>query len=356
MPFTHQTIFQVRHYECDAYGHLNNAVYLRFMQEAAFNASAALGYGEERYAQLGRLWLARMTDIEYLKPVRYGDRVIVTTWVEDVRRVRSIRAYDFHLESTGDLLARGWTDWVYIDVATGRPCTVPADIAAIYQPGSSHLQKSSRRRFIEPPAPPPGVFIDHRRVEWHDLDPVQHVNNAMYMSYLVETAWRFGNAVNWSWERIKNAGFGVVARQTQIEYLQAASYGDELEISTWLSGVKRSAVNRHFIIRRIKDGELIVRANSLYVCFDLATGHARRIPVDFLAIFLQTSPVPTASPPRWIKREIDEKEIPFANTAVCRCLPVRIRAACFSKAEGHRDPVYRSSVGRHFSRAGGWGR
>lgn len=282
MPLTHQTSFQVRHYECDAYGHLNNAVYLRFMQEAAFNASAALGYGEERYAQLGRLWLARMTDIEYLMPVRYGDLVVVTTWVEDVRRVRSIRAYDFHLESTGDLVARGWTDWVYIDVSTGRPSTVPAEIAAIYVTESSHLRDSSRRRFIEPPPPPPGVFIDHRRVEWQDLDPVQHVNNAMYLSYLVETAWRFGDVVNWPWERIQAAGFGVVARRTQIEYLQAASYRDDLEIATWLSGVKRSTINRHFTIRRMDDGALVARANSLYVCIDLATGRARRIPADFL--------------------------------------------------------------------------
>jgi acyl-CoA thioester hydrolase len=282
MPVTHQTIYQVRHYECDAYGHLNNAVYLRYMQEAAFNASAALGYGEERYAQLGRLWLARMTEIEYLLPVRYGDCLVVTTWVEDVRRVRSIRAYEFHLESSGDLVARGWTDWVYIDVSTGRPSSVPVEIAATYLPEIGHLQAASRRRFIEPPPPPPGVFLDSRRVEWRDLDPVQHVNNAVYLSYMVETAWRFGDAVGWSWERLQSAGFGVVARRIQIEYLQAASYNDELEIATWLSGLKRSTINRHFIIRQKEDGSLVSRANSLYVCIDFATRRARRIPVDFL--------------------------------------------------------------------------
>lgn len=283
MPPTHQTIFPVRYYECDAYGHLNNAVYLRFMQEAAFNASAALGYDEKRYAELGRLWLARLTEIEYLLPIRYGDRVVVTTWVEDVRRVRSIRAYEFRLEGSGELAARGWTDWVYIDVTSGKPSTVPPDIAAIYLPEGGHLEETSRRRFIEPPPPPVGVFIDRRRVEWQDLDPVQHVNNAMYLNYLMESAWRVGDITGWPWKRIQAAGFGVVARRTQIEYLQSASYGDELEIATWLSDLKRSTITRHFNIRRLLDNVTIVRANSLLVCIDLDTIRPRRIPDDFLA-------------------------------------------------------------------------
>jgi acyl-CoA thioester hydrolase len=286
MPVTHQTTFSVRYYECDAYGHLNNAVYLRYMQEAAFNASAALGYGQERYAQLGRLWLARLSEVEYLLPVQYGDRVVVTTWVEDVRRVRSIRAYDFRLESTGEQVARGWTDWIYVEAATGRPSSVPAEIAAVYRPEGGHLEGDSRRHFKDPPAPPPQVFTHHRQVEWQDLDPMQHVNNSVYLDYMVEAAWRFGDAIGWPWQRAQAAGFGVVARRTQIEYLHPAAYADELEIATWLSPPQRATIERHFTMRRLSDGVQIARANSLYVCIDLVSGRARRIPEDFLGDIL----------------------------------------------------------------------
>ena len=41
MALTHERTFRVRHYECDSYGHVNHANYLRYMQEAAFDASAA---------------------------------------------------------------------------------------------------------------------------------------------------------------------------------------------------------------------------------------------------------------------------------------------------------------------------
>jgi acyl-CoA thioester hydrolase len=75
MPLTHVRTFRVRHYECDAYGHLNYANYLRYMQEAAFDATAAAGYDLARYEAMGRRWLVRETDIEYLRPLRYGDSV-----------------------------------------------------------------------------------------------------------------------------------------------------------------------------------------------------------------------------------------------------------------------------------------
>src|SRR5690606_30982183 len=93
MPFTYSRTFRVRYYECDAYGHLNNANYLRYMQETAFDASAAAGYGLQAYEALGHFWLIRETDIEYRRPLRYDDTVTVTTWVANFRRARSQRVY-----------------------------------------------------------------------------------------------------------------------------------------------------------------------------------------------------------------------------------------------------------------------
>ena len=49
MQHIHERTFRVRYYECDAYGHVNHANYLRYMQETAFDASAAVGYEIARY-------------------------------------------------------------------------------------------------------------------------------------------------------------------------------------------------------------------------------------------------------------------------------------------------------------------
>ncbi len=110
MSVVHHETFRVRYCERDAYGHLNNINYLRRMQEAAFGASATIGYDFARYDEIGHLWLVRETDIEYLAPLEYGDEVEVKTWMMDMRRFHSRRACEFTDTRTGRLAARASTD------------------------------------------------------------------------------------------------------------------------------------------------------------------------------------------------------------------------------------------------------
>jgi len=69
--------------------------------------------------------------IEYLKPVYAGEDVIALTWVADFRRVRSLRRYQFLRQSGNVLLARGETDWVFVDIASGRPRMVPEELTRL---------------------------------------------------------------------------------------------------------------------------------------------------------------------------------------------------------------------------------
>lgn len=98
MPLTYQRTFRIRHYECDAHGFARYASYLNYMQEAAFDASAAAGYDRKHYDAAGQHWLVRETDIHYRQQLRYGESVLVKTWVADFRRVRSRRAYQLYLD------------------------------------------------------------------------------------------------------------------------------------------------------------------------------------------------------------------------------------------------------------------
>ena len=93
MPLIHERSFRVRHHECDIHRIVRDASYLRFMQETAFDASAAAGYGQRRYVAIGKLWLIRETDVDFIRPLRYGDTVRVKTWVADFRRVQSCLLY-----------------------------------------------------------------------------------------------------------------------------------------------------------------------------------------------------------------------------------------------------------------------
>ena len=220
MPQTHTRKFRVRHYECDLCGLVNPSNYVRYMQETAFDASAAAGYPLARYATMDRYWLVHDTEVEYLGTLYYGDTVEVTTWVVDFRHVRSLRAYELRKAGAGELVARGHTDWVFMNTVTGRPAPIPREMAAAFSP-----EGVARREPFPSAPPPPGAFKVRRRVEWRDLDPGQHVNNAAYLSYIEDCGVQATEAHGWSAARMAAEGVAMVTRRQRIRVSAAGSPG-----------------------------------------------------------------------------------------------------------------------------------
>ena len=155
MPRTFYRPFRVRQYECDAYSHLHNSNYVRFMQEAAFEASADAGYDLARYNAMGHYWIIRETSIEYLKPVFYSQEVELKTWIIDFRRATSRRGYEFCRQPEDELVARGYSDWVYLDSQTGIPARVPESMRDDFWPEGLPEGFPAREPIPAAPEPPP---------------------------------------------------------------------------------------------------------------------------------------------------------------------------------------------------------
>jgi len=112
--------------------HVNNVAYVQWMQDAAIQHSAATGCTRMTEA-IGATWVARMPRIEYLSPAFAGEAITVLTWVADFRRVRSLRRYKFIRAADQRVLAQGETDWVLVDVATGRPHGIPGEMVKLFE-------------------------------------------------------------------------------------------------------------------------------------------------------------------------------------------------------------------------------
>jgi acyl-CoA thioester hydrolase len=150
---------KVRHYEMDALGHVNNAVYLNYLEQAAVEHAAALGFTFERLRALGGLFIARRHEIEYLRPATAGDVVQVATWLGEMRGAQAVRDYaisvyrqaaDALTHETaavpadhilpagavpdGPLLVRARTVWAWVDSERGRPRRIPAEVLAAFAP------------------------------------------------------------------------------------------------------------------------------------------------------------------------------------------------------------------------------
>lgn len=117
----------------DANGHVNNVVYVQWMQDVAILHSNSVG-GREAMRAVGCTWVVRSHKVEYVSPAFAGDCIEASTWVLNVQRARSLRQYRFVRTSDAKLLAQGETEWVFVNAQTGRPTAIPENVRNCYLP------------------------------------------------------------------------------------------------------------------------------------------------------------------------------------------------------------------------------
>jgi acyl-CoA thioester hydrolase len=118
---------EVTEKDVDRNGHVNNVVYIQWMQDAAIAHSRVSGCTNASRAA-GATWVVRTHHIEYLSPLFAGDQVTVLTWPANFQRVRSLRKYKFVRAKDGAVVARAETDWVFVNAKTGRPQSIPEEV------------------------------------------------------------------------------------------------------------------------------------------------------------------------------------------------------------------------------------
>jgi acyl-CoA thioester hydrolase len=120
-----------------------------------------------------------------------------------------------------------------------------------------------------------------------DIDAYDHVNNAVYLSWFDRAAWSHSAALGISLEKCVALRRGMAAHRTQIDYLRAAVLGDRVLVATWIIETdRRLRVQRAFQIRRAPAGETLARARTGYVCINLDSGRAARMPDLFTQAYV----------------------------------------------------------------------
>ena len=114
----------------DENGHVNNVAYVQWMQDIAVEHYSSIGGVEVQGSDV--TWVVREHKIEYLFPAFAREEIEIRTWVENIRRVRSLRKYEFVRKLDGKMLVKGETDWVFVDVKTGAPRAVPDEVVKIF--------------------------------------------------------------------------------------------------------------------------------------------------------------------------------------------------------------------------------
>jgi acyl-CoA thioester hydrolase len=119
--------------DIDMQGHVNNTRYVAWMQDVAVAHSAAQGWSMERYVAEGAGWVVRQHTITYKRPCFLGETVTACTWIATFSPRQSARKYLFWRAADKAVLAEAETQWVFIDLITGRPTKVPQELRDAFE-------------------------------------------------------------------------------------------------------------------------------------------------------------------------------------------------------------------------------
>ncbi|MBK8255855.1 MAG: acyl-CoA thioesterase [Polyangiaceae bacterium] len=119
----------------DELKHVSNVAYVTWIQDVAKAHSTAVGWDSPAYFNLGAVFVVRKHEIEYLAPVVEGERVRLTTWIENWSAATSERHTLIEKVDSGSVAVKAKTLWAMIDFATGRPRRVPQEIKSAFLEG-----------------------------------------------------------------------------------------------------------------------------------------------------------------------------------------------------------------------------
>ena len=129
-PHVFESRFRVRSYELDGFAHMNHAVFMNWFEQARFDVFEQGGFPAPEIQ--GRGWGVYVVkiEVEFLKEARFGDELVIRTWVEDVGR----SSMTFHqvaspADQPGVVSAEARVRAVWIG-PDRRPARIPAGVRA----------------------------------------------------------------------------------------------------------------------------------------------------------------------------------------------------------------------------------
>lgn len=117
----------------DELGHANNAVYVTWLEQCAWQHSQSLGLGIADYRRLDRAMAVLRHEIDYLASAFAGDRLQLGTWITDSdQRLKMKRSFQLIRPADRQTLLRAHTTFVCIELSTGKPKRMPPQFVEGY--------------------------------------------------------------------------------------------------------------------------------------------------------------------------------------------------------------------------------
>ncbi|MCP4750945.1 MAG: acyl-CoA thioesterase [Proteobacteria bacterium] len=132
----------------------------------------------------------------------------------------------------------------------------------------------------------PNPFSIRLTVVEENLDPLGHVNNAVYVNWIDQAHLAHCGALGMTAAIFRKIQSALVVRHTELDYLSASKLGDLIKIGTCIESCDgKLRLRRLFQVVRSEDGITILRGRIDYVSINLKNGKPRRMPPEFVEAF-----------------------------------------------------------------------
>ena len=258
----------------DSLGHVNNVVYVDYLQEARVDMMRIHAPGPEA-AELAEGVVVVSHELEYVSPLVFRpEPVRIESWVEDVRAASFRLGYEVvdngadsrvYLRASSVLAPFSFTDDRLRRIRTDERK------ALAMHAGEPVIERGPRSRIRELHGSAPAHAYSCG-IRWSDIDSYNHVNNVKYVEYFQEARIAFLSSLGAGVAHGAVEGF-VVAR-LDVSYLHPIEFCLEpVQVSTWLTRIGRSSYELQAAVH--DEGTVFATSRAALVGFDPAAGRSR---------------------------------------------------------------------------------
>lgn len=250
---------RVRSYECDSLGHVNNSVYLQYLQQTTLDA-------RDWRADSVMLTLPRALSVEYQTPARYGDELEISTWLTRVENSRATYGYEITRVGDGMTVLRAQIEWEFAR-APDNPVMAERTLPL--------------KTFVIPRDNGARPWFWKHVVARYELDATGGAQLAAYFHWLEEATFRTAHLSGYTMEKMRSENFITLQYRHDAVFFEPARNGDEIEITSRLFDVRRVRGTWIHEMRRVHDNTLLVRDYSTGAFLDWQ-GSIRPAPVGMM--------------------------------------------------------------------------
>lgn len=177
-----KTDYSVRSTDVGPSGKLRTEVLMNLLQEIAGTHAAQLNLGFEDLAEKNMTWVSKAYHVKIARFPRWKENLLIRSWPCAVNKLLSIRDFEI-LDSSNNVIISAGSSWLVVDIQTRRPLR-PLKAIGKYP---IRPERALQTTFVKIPDVTGPDYQRIYQARFTELDMNQHINNAVYLVWALET-------------------------------------------------------------------------------------------------------------------------------------------------------------------------